>query len=115
LEFLSLKYFDSGAEVKGGCNHEFVKGHWDGKTFWSDYSLILDDDILNNLGVAELLYSVNPNYDPYGPTEFTVEQWNAVRKKSAEIGGELELLIKELYDWLGDSSDAGIAFTSLGV
>ena len=110
-----MKYFDSGVEVKGGCYHEFVKGKWDRKTFWSDYSLILDDDILNDLNVGGLFYSVHPGYGPYGPTEFTVEQWAAVRKKAAETGGEVELLIQELADWLGDSSNGGIAFTSLGV
>ena len=110
-----MKYFDSGVEVKGGCNHEFVRGKWDGKTHWSDYSLILDDDILNDLNVAGLFYSVHPGYGPYGHTEFTVEQWDAIRKKAAEIGGELELLIQELDDWLGAFSDNWIAFTSLGV
>lgn len=110
-----MKYFDSGYEIKSGCNHQFVKGKWDGKTFWSDYSLVLDDDILNGLNAAGLFYSVVPTYSPYGPTEFTVEQWDAIRKKAAETGGELEQLIKELDGWLGDLPDAGIAFTSLGV
>ena len=110
-----MKYFASGAEVKGGCYHEFVKGKWDGTTHWSDDSLILDDDILNELNVAGLIYSVVPAYNPYGPTEFTVEQWSAVRKKAAQIGGELDLLTKELDGWLGSLPDTGIAFTALGV
>ena len=110
-----MRYFDSGLEVKGGCNHEFIRGKWDSKTYWSDHSLILDDDILNELDVAGLFYSVVPTYDPYGPTEFTVEQWNVIRDKAADASGELELLIKELDDWLGDLPDTGIAFTSLGV
>ena len=110
-----MKYFDSGAEVKGGCYLEFVKGKWDGKTFWSDYSLILDDDILNGLNVAGLFWSTVPTYDPYGPAEFTMEQWNAIRKRATEIGGEPQLLIQELDDWLGPFSGNGIAFTILGV
>ena len=110
-----MKYFDSGFEVKGGCNHEFVQGKWDGETYWSDDSLILADDILNGLNLSGLLDSVAPAYDPFGPTEFTVEQWKAVREKAAETGGELEFLIQELEGWLGPLPDAGIAFTVLGV
>lgn len=110
-----MRYFDSGAEVKGGCNHEFVRGNWDGTTHWSDASLILDDDILNSLNVAGLLHSIVPIYSPYGPTAFTVAQWDAIRKKAAEAGGEIGQLIQELDTWLGSPSGAEIAFTILGV
>lgn len=110
-----MKYFLSGAGIKGGCYHEFVKGKWDGETFWSDNSLILDDDILNELNVAGLIYSIVPTYDPYGPTEFTWAQWAEIRKRAAEAGGEIEQLIRELDAWLGAPSGAGAAFTALGV
>lgn len=110
-----MKYFVSGTEIKGGCYHEFVKGTWDGETFWSDDSLILDDDILNELNVAGLIYSVVPAYNPYGPTEFTWEQWAEICKKAAETGGEAQQVIRELDSWLGAPSGAGTAFTALGV
>lgn len=57
---MKLNYFDNGVEIKGGCYHEFVKGKWDGKTFWSDDSLMLDDDILNDLNVAGLFFPLFP-------------------------------------------------------
>lgn len=112
---MKLNYFDTGVEIKGGCYHEFVKGKWDGKTFWRDDYLMLDDDILNGLNIADLFCSVIPAYDPCGPTEFTWTQWEQIQTKAAETGGETEQVIQELNAWLGAPSGTEIAFTSLGV
>ena len=70
---------------------------------------------MNRLNLYGLFAPIVPSYDPYSPAEFTMEQWNEIRKRATEIDREPQLLIQELDDWLGPFSGNGIAFTILGV
>jgi hypothetical protein len=33
--YIAMKYFVTNKERQGTCYHEFYKGKWDEKTFWS--------------------------------------------------------------------------------
>ena len=39
-----MKYFVYNNQRDGTCYHEFYKGKWDGKTFWKDDSICIDDN-----------------------------------------------------------------------
>ena len=55
--------------------YELYRGEWDGKTFWWEDSICLDDNIMCKYGSDELIVEVNPNYDPFCETELDKNQW----------------------------------------
>lgn len=107
-----MKYFTTGR--KSGDYHEFVRGSWDGKTFWSDDYIFLDDDTLNEY-LAALFYAVSPAYYPYGPSEITRAEWGEISRRAEELGGETQAIIQELSPWAEDNFKTESIFTILGI
>ena len=110
-----MKYFISDSERHSTCYHEWQKGCFDGRTFWKKDSLLLSDDILVQLEL-DILFNISlGNYDPYGETKVSKNQWEVILNKSAEIGGNVAECILEADVWVQDTFKEHKVFTMLGI
>ena len=111
-----MKFFVFDKDRKGTCYHEFYKGKWDEKTFWKTDSISLDDNILcKHPGFVDAIIEIVPDYDPFGETEISLEQWiaigNAIKQKdcsSIELYQEANKWLKKVFEEYG-------CFTILGI
>lgn len=113
-----MKYFIHNGERHGTCYHEFVQGTWDEKNmvFWSDDSLYLHDDVVCDLNLyPELFKAANVEFNAYGITKITLEDWNALVKRAGEVGGEVLEFIEELKPWAEENFENNDIFTILGI
>ncbi len=115
-----MKYFLNEAEREASgstCYHEFFKGRWDDSApiFWSNDSLNIHDDFMFSLGLERLLLSVVDEYDPFGVTEISEEQWKEIYVKAKQIGGSLFEAILEAVPWAEDNFRQHKVFTILGL
>lgn len=109
-----MKYCCTETERKGTCYQQFKKGKFD-DTFWSEDSLLLYDDYVDELHLYELLIKVVPNYDRYGITEVNKEEWEKIFLVAEEIGGETKVAIDEINIWAKENFKTESIFTILGI
>lgn len=109
-----MKYFETG--IKGGCYDEFVKGKWDGKTHWSTDYLYLYDDIFDELGLYENVFSkAFEVYNRWGPNRVTRDDWDKICALARECGGAVEDLFNELAPWAEENFSEYEEFWILGI
>lgn len=111
-----MKYFVTDEERTYTGYHEFYNGKWDGKTFWKNDSISLDDEVLrDHLGFYRALKTAIPNYDPYDNIEVSKDQWVAVGEAiPADDTGSLDLYA-EADQWLQSVFETHGCFTILGL
>lgn len=110
-----MKYFVTKKDVNSSCYYEFFKGKWDEKTFWSEDSIYIDDDIVFCNNIDTLITSVVPSYDPFGITEISRGQWSVIVDKAKDIGGEVNGVILEADKWAVKVFAEYDIFTILGL
>lgn len=110
-----MKYFISNGERHGTVYHEFVQGEWDEEAmvFWSDDSLYLHDNVMFEF--HKLFKAANVEFDHFGETVITLDDWNALVRCAGELGGEILELIEELKPWAEDNYSKHEIFTILGI
>ena len=112
-----MKYFVHNNERESTAYHEFVKGKWDGKSFWNRDSICLHDDVLvTHVGFYEALKKMSPGYDPYAiAVEVSRDSWTKVGEAiSSDDLGSLELY-KEANEWVKEPLEKYGCFTILGL
>lgn len=109
-----MKYCCTESDRKGTCYHEFRKGKFEG-SFWKDDSLLIHDDNLYILHLADIFRSVVPSYNEYGETEIIKEQWNEIYRRASEIDGEIKIAIDEINCWAEIVFNTEDVFTILGI
>ena len=111
-----MKYFVTASQRKGTCYHEFWRGKWDGVSFWSPDSILLHDDVLDDCrAFAEAMLAVIPAYAPFGITEVTHPQWEAVGALAEAAGGNAAELYAEADAWAREVFRTHDRFTVLGI
>ncbi len=115
-----MKYFLTEDERKltnSTCYHEFFRGKWNDKTckFWNQDSINIHDDVMYNLKFDTLIMRVIKDYDPFGETIITQEQWTMMCEKAETIGGELVEAILEITPWIEETFNKHRVFTILGI
>lgn len=111
-----MKYFIFEKNREGSCYHEFYKGEWDGKTFWKSDSLLLSDDILvNSTGFVDAIIEVVPDYDCYGETKISIDEWKKIGEIIANKDKVSQEIYNELNDWLITVFKKYRCFTILGI
>lgn len=112
-----MKYFVNNKDRESTAYHEFVKGKWNGKSFWNNDSICLHDDVLvTNAGFYNALKKVIPGYDPYAiAVEVSRDVWAKVGE--AILSDDLESieLYKEANEWAMESLEKYGCFTILGL
>ena len=115
-----MNYFVNSDERRGTCYHEFTRGKWDGRTFWSDESLYLRDDYMSDLKLYELV--VKPVFEEFGQkfarfgaNEVTRELWESMLSQAMDVGGEVWALFAEITAWAEKSLSDGGSFSILGM
>ena len=111
-----MKYFVTDSERTSTNYHEFFKGKWDGVTFWKEDSISLDDNVLYaNKGFEEALVTIVTEFDPFGETETSLEQWIQIGKAiPADDRDSLEMF-QEADAWLTNVFREYGCFTILGL
>lgn len=111
-----MKYFVTDSERKSTNYHEFFKGKWDGETFWKEDSISLDDNVLyENKGFEDALCKVVPEFDPFGETEISQEQWEMIGKAIPKDDANSIEMFQEADEWLKEVFATFGCFTILGL
>lgn len=109
-----MKYCCTESERKGTCYHEFQKGKFSG-SFWNEDSLLIHDDNLYILHLADIFRSVVPTYNIYGETEIVKEQWDEIYNIVSASDGEIKIAIDEINSWAKIAFETEEKFTILGI
>ena len=56
-----------------------------------------------------------PQFDPFGNTEVTKEQWQQVKSRAEAAGGEALVAIIEIEDWVVKCFEEEEVFTICGI
>lgn len=110
-----MKYFCTVSDRVGSCYHEFYIGKWDNKTFWKSDSMLLHDDILNELEIYRAFAAVIPGYDRYGETQVNQSQWEAILDYASQLNTQAKIALSEISVWVDQALDNEGMFTILGI
>ena len=111
-----MKYFCTETERKASkstCYFEFQKGHHKGK-HWLEDSISIHDDLLSD-EIYQVFVAAIPQFDPFGVTEVTKEQWQQVKSRAETVGGEAIAAITEIEDWVVECFEEEEVFTICGI
>lgn len=109
-----MKYCCTVATKHGSCYQEFKKGRYDGK-HWCEDSLLLYDDLIDELDLYKVLIKVIPTYARWGITEVDQYTWNQLFLEARKAEGEIKEVIGEINDWAQENFMTEEVFTILGV
>lgn len=65
-------------------------------------SMSIHMDIFDETHLHDLFSSV-VNFDYFGLTEITIDEWNTLVDKAHSIGGKIEEIISEIIPWVEDN------------
>ena len=111
------KYFIRPADRQGSCYYEFHMGAWGmgNNHFWKEDSICISDDDFVYTGFEEIVADVVEEYDPYGNTPVTNEQWELIVQKAEIIGGNVWVAVNEAKEWATQNFQHHQVFTILGM
>lgn len=115
-----MKYFTDNFERRGTCYHEFTRGEWDEKTFWSDESLYLRDDYMSDLKLYELVFKpafaeIGETFSRWGGNKVTRNIWEHMLSYAEDVGGEVWDLFFEITPWAEKNLSRYDEFWILGI
>lgn len=111
-----MKFFVDNFTRRGTCYHEFTRGKWDGKTYWSDSSLFLRDDYMNDLQLYELVFkNAFEKFNRWGNNVVTREIWERMLSLAEDAGGEVRELFFEVTPWVEKNFAEHDVFSILGI
>ncbi len=112
-----MNYFCTEQERKAShstCYLEFQKGSFQGECWLSD-SISLHIDIFDGLKLYQLFRKAIPEFDFYGITEVTLDEWEKLKEFALEQGEEVQKVIEELSMWVLDCFETEKIFTICGI
>ena len=111
-----MKYFCTETERKASkstCYFEFQKGRHKGK-HWLKDSISIHDDLLSD-EIYQVFVVAISQFDTFGITEVTKEQWQQVKSRAEAVGGEAIAAITEMEDWVVECFEEEEVFTICGI
>ncbi len=105
-----MRFFRTG--VTRGAYFEFQRGEY--KKPWLPDSVYIDDEICAYIGLTRILMKVVPDFDPYGITRVTGEDWQRVRELAADRQDAAEA-VAEIEWWTKKALDEEGFFTVCGI
>ena len=109
-----MKYFVYKPQINRSCCYEFYKGKWDGRTFWKEDSIYIDDDVWAD-GFVDAVIEVVPTYDPFGETEISIFEWEKIGEGIREKDIKSQVQYAEADAWAKKAFEACDCFTILGL
>ena len=112
-----MHFFITEAERKQKhttCCFEFQRGAFH-NIFWRDDSICLHANIFDDHKLYDLFHKAIPQFDYYGITEVTKENWQTLQVLAHECGGTKEAIILELAQWVRDCFQNENVFTICGI
>ena len=111
-----MKYFCRNHDRRGTCYHEFIGGPWDGKTFWSDDSICLHDEIFDDYPDFRTAWLIGfPEFETFGINRLTPEHWERIRRSAEEKGGAAWEIVSEIDNWMRETLASHGFITILGI
>lgn len=110
-----MKYFVSERERKNSnttCYLEFQKGKSDDEC-WKADSVCIRDSLWDEYELSELFESVVPNFDYYGTTEITREQWEEIVKRCQDT--QQKRIIEDVCAWVDTCFESFDCFSIVGM
>lgn len=111
-----MKYFCTENERKASkstCYFEFQKGRHKGN-HWLEDSFCIHDDLLND-EIYQIFVNAIPQFEPFGITEVSPEQWQQVKTNAEAVGGEALVAVMELDEWVVKCFEKEAVFTICGI
>lgn len=86
--------------IKHGCYFEFQKGDFFiEEKHWLESSLFIDEAIVNELNLGTLFCKAISDFNYFGPTKITKDQWLAVKERSNDMTAQIKNAINEIDEW----------------
>lgn len=96
------------------CYLEFQKGYFSGKC-WQANSINIGGELWDKYHLSNLIFSVVRNFDYYGITEVTKNQWNQIILSGRESGELGYNVLKEAELWVNECFKEYDVFTIVGI
>lgn len=96
------------------CYFEFQKGRYKDKC-WLPDSISISDTLWDKYNLSNLISSVIKDFDYYGITTVTKNQWDEIIKLSQESGEVCGEVIAEAIPWANECYEKYDVFTILGM
>lgn len=94
---------------------EIMKGRLD-RTHWKEDSIYLAEEDLGKTELLAYLTATLKDFNYYGPTEVTEEDWNIIKRNVNESNSEItKQLVHEIEEWAKECFNSHSIFTICGV
>ena len=112
-----MKYFvteDERKAARSTCYFEFQKGCHSGEC-WLPDSINIPDIQWDAFRLEELIRRAGVDFDYFGPTMITREQWNEIVRISREGEAVWEEVVAEAAPWVSECFQEYDRFTIMGM
>ena len=112
-----MKYFLTAEERKNSgssCFIEFQKGAYDGKC-WKKDSICMDEEIFYDFKMKRLFSSVLPQFDYFGITPVSKEQFEKIKSNAKDYSEEVQASVAELEEYFSGDAEDTVFFTICGI
>lgn len=102
----------------GGCTDflEFFPGkRKENSSFWNKKSILINEDVFDEIGLGSYFDQYLEDFDFYGFTEVSEEQWNKLVKNSNMLSKEVQCSIQEIDQWAQIVFEESDVFTIIGI
>ena len=108
---VAMEHFCTGRI--SGSYLEFQRGEYTHP--WRDDSIYIYDETCAYTGLDRIFRDAIPDYDTYGLTRVTAEDWEKVEKLAAERGGPAAEAVEETHWWTSKTLAEYGFFTICGI
>lgn len=98
----------------GTCYFEFQHGSFRHK-YWQGRSVYMHADVFDELNLFELFTEAIPDFDYFGVTEVSPNQYDKLRVLARDRGGEIAAVFEELDGWVKNCFQTENVFSILGI
>lgn len=112
-----MKYFVTETKRKASnstCFFEFQKGYYHDQ-YWLQDSINISDDLWDEFNLSELIGNVNKDFNYYGITVITKNQWNKIINNSQKTDSAWKDVIAEAIPWVNDCFEKNEVFSIIGM
>lgn len=104
--------------MRATCFFEFQKGKPKGlgrNRFWKEDSILLHMDLFDQLNLFSVFNAALPDFDYYGETTVTADQYEVLKATGFAQGDEIAKLFLELDIWVTECFKTESCFTIQGI